>query len=33
MPIKRYEMIVECFFNKIKHFRRVAKHYDKLAKL
>ncbi|WP_427901813.1 transposase [Metalysinibacillus jejuensis] len=23
--------IVECFFNKIKHFRRVATRYDKLA--
>ncbi|MEK3658871.1 transposase [Paenibacillus sp. FSL F4-0236] len=24
--------LVECFFNKIKHFRRVATRYDKLAK-
>ncbi len=23
--------LVECFFNKIKHFRRVATRYDKLA--
>ena len=23
--------VVECFFNKIKHFRRVATRYDKLA--
>lgn len=23
--------VVECFFNKIKHFRRVAARYDKLA--
>ena len=22
---------VECFFSKLKHFRRVATHYDKLA--
>jgi transposase len=24
--------LVECFFNKLKHFRRVATRYDKLAK-
>ncbi|RNB48883.1 transposase, partial [Brevibacillus agri] len=24
--------LVECFFNKIKHFRRIATRYDKLAK-
>lgn len=24
--------LVECFFNKIKHFRRVATRYDKFAK-
>ena len=24
--------LVECFFNRIKHFRRVATRYDKLAK-
>ncbi|OME88857.1 IS5 family transposase [Paenibacillus lautus] len=24
--------LVECFFNKIKHFRRVVTRYDKLAK-
>ena len=23
--------LVECFFNKIKHFRRIATRYDKLA--
>lgn len=23
--------LVECFFNKLKHFRRVATRYDKLA--
>ncbi|OCS87064.1 transposase [Caryophanon latum] len=23
--------VIECFFNKIKHFRRVATRYDKLA--
>ena len=23
--------VVECFFNKLKHFRRVATRYDKLA--
>ena len=23
--------LIECFFNKIKHFRRVATRYDKLA--
>ncbi|EOO27091.1 hypothetical protein IIU_05958 [Bacillus cereus VD133] len=23
--------LAECFFNKIKHFRRVATRYDKLA--
>lgn len=24
--------LVECFFNKIKHFRRIATRYDKLAR-
>ena len=23
--------LIECFFNKLKHFRRVATRYDKLA--
>jgi transposase len=27
----RYRNLVECFFNKIKHYRAVATRYDKLA--
>ena len=25
--------LVECFFNKIKHFRRIATRYDKLSSM